>query len=135
MNILIRDTDKKVTDVLKLMSEGHNYNYICQKLLLTPVDIFLTAKITYEIITKMAELRGSTTISATTEFIVKDGRMKTLDTVRKKHPRAFEPWGKDEDNSLMGLYQKGKSIAEIASVLQRSHGSIKARIERLFPGK
>lgn len=135
MNILIRDSGKKITDVLKLLAEGYSYDSICSKLNLTPIDIIMTAKIACELITKMAELRGSTTITGTVEFIVKEGRFQTLDSVRKKYPRAYEPWDKKEDGSMMELYQQGKSVQEIAEILQRTTGSIKARIERLLPPK
>lgn len=135
MNIVIRDTGKKITDVLKLLAEGYSYDSICARLSLTPIDIMMAARIAGEIVTKMAELRGGTTVSGAVEFVVKEGRFVTLDNVRKKYPRAYEPWAKDEDGKLMELYQNGRNIKEIAEILQRTAGSIKARIDRLFPPK
>lgn len=134
MSILIRNTDKKITDVLELLAQGHTIDQICSMLELTPADIMLSASIACDLITKTVELR-STPVSGKVEFVVKEGRFQSLEQVRKKYPRAYEPWGKDEDKDLMELYQRGKTIKQIAEQLQRTTGSIKARIERLLPPK
>ena len=130
-NILIRDTEIKITDVLKLLGEGYTYKQISEKLNITPNDIILSVHIASDIISDMVSIRGKDIISAKMEVILKNNRLVPLEEVRKKHPRAFEKWHESETNNLISYYKSGKSIAEISIILQRTYGSIKAQLEKV----
>ncbi len=54
-----------------------------------------------------------------------------LATIRKTHPRAFEPWSSEEENQLRRLHQEGISVEDIAKRLQRQHGAVTARLKKL----
>ena len=131
ISILIRDTEVKITDVLKLLGEGYTYDQISNKFKITPTDIILSARIASDIISEMVSIKGKDIISANMEFILKNGKMVPLEEVRKKHPRAFEKWHENETNNLISYYKSGKSVAEISIILQRSYGSIKAQLEKI----
>ncbi len=130
-NILIRDTEVKITDVLNLLSEGYTYDQISDKFKITPTDIMLSARIASDIISEMVSIKGKDSINARMEFIISKGNLVPLEEVRKKHPRAFEKWHESETNNLISYYKSGKSIADISSILQRSYGSIKAQLEKV----
>jgi hypothetical protein len=54
-----------------------------------------------------------------------------VERVRKKHPRAYEPWTKDEEAQLLKLHNAGESINIISNVLQRQPGAIESRLRKL----
>lgn len=51
--------------------------------------------------------------------------------IRKKHPRAYEPWSDEEDRMLTRLYHEGQSVAVLAKIFQRQRGAIASRIRKL----
>ncbi len=51
--------------------------------------------------------------------------------IRKKHPRAYEPWSDEEDRLLIKLYNEEPSIAALSKIFQRQPGAITARIRKL----
>ena len=130
-SITIRDTDVKITDVLKLIGEGYSYEQISKKYNITAVDIMLSAQIAENAITKMVKLKGAEALSGEMEFILKNSQIVSLDEIRKEHPRAFEKWNKKEDEDLIEFFNSRKQIVDIANLLQRSPGSIKARLEKV----
>ena len=54
-----------------------------------------------------------------------------LDEIKKQYPNAYEPWQQEEDNFLKKLHYKNKSINEIAQILKRQSGAIRARLKKL----
>lgn len=54
-----------------------------------------------------------------------------IEHIRKVHPRAYEPWTKDEDERLIREYRSGKSIEELMEVFGRQSGGIKSRLKKL----
>jgi hypothetical protein len=68
------------------------------------------------------------------QFIL-DNLDDALETKRqtraKKEANQWEPWTEDQDNTLTELYQNNAPISQIAHLLRRSRGGIKARIHRL----
>lgn len=130
--IQIRDTNVKITDILKLIGDGCTYSQITQKYPdMTIADIMMSAKVAEEIIGTMVKIHGNYLSSVKMEFIFKNGHFKSIDELQQKHKRAFVKWDTAEDNNLVSMYKSGKKITEIAEILQRTHGSIKARLERL----
>ncbi len=51
-----------------------------------------------------------------------------LEEVRQKHPNAYRPWSTEEDAQLAGLHGSGKKAMEIATMLGRRPGAIRARL-------
>lgn len=51
--------------------------------------------------------------------------------IRKKYPRAYEPWTEEEDEKLIFEYKSGKTIEELIELLGRQRGGIKSRLEKL----
>lgn len=52
--------------------------------------------------------------------------------VREKHPRAYERWSDEEDVRLRALYEEGRTVMEIAEILQRQPSAISSRLKRYF---
>ncbi|WP_113698814.1 SANT/Myb-like DNA-binding domain-containing protein [Nonomuraea lactucae] len=59
------------------------------------------------------------------------GKGPTLEQLRQKHPRAYEPWTPDEEQQLIDLYTSGSKPAAIAKQLQRQSGAIRSRLRKL----
>lgn len=57
-----------------------------------------------------------------TDYIIK---------LQQKHPNAYEKWTKEEEQKLVAEYNKGKSIAELSSILGRQIGGIRSRLVKL----
>lgn len=51
--------------------------------------------------------------------------------IRQKYPNAYESWTKEDDESLVNMFQQGKSIAELANHFQRKKGAIRSRLKKL----
>lgn len=54
-----------------------------------------------------------------------------VEEIREKHPKAYTKWTEDEDNLLRKEYLRGKTVEELASMLQRKPGAIRSRLIRL----
>lgn len=50
---------------------------------------------------------------------------------RSQHERGGAKWSAEEDEIIVGLFEEGASVADIASAQKRSWVSIIARLERL----
>lgn len=129
--ITIRDTDIKITDVLKLIANGYSYEQITKKHNITFSDIMLSARLAEDLISKVIKFKGAESLSGEFEFILKKGKLESLDEIRKEHPRAFEKWNTKEDEDLINFYNNKRKITEIGQILKRSPGSIKARLEKM----
>ena len=49
----------------------------------------------------------------------------------KRYPRGGEPWTTEEEQDLLSMHRRGKSIYQIASILKRTPGAISDRLKRL----
>lgn len=54
-----------------------------------------------------------------------------MEKIRAKHPRAYEAWSVKEECQLADLFTAGTGLKEIAAVLQRQPGAIRARLKKL----
>ncbi|MBR2340202.1 MAG: hypothetical protein IKA74_05150 [Clostridia bacterium] len=45
--------------------------------------------------------------------------------------RSFKPWTDEENQIMISAFNEGKSITEIASLLQRSYGAVRKRLKKL----
>ena len=55
----------------------------------------------------------------------------SIESIRKSHKRAYEPWSKDEESRLSMLYEQGATIQELAQEFQRQPGGIRSRLKKL----
>lgn len=53
-----------------------------------------------------------------------------LQEIRRQHPRAYEPWSKDEDARLSQLFGNGVGVRDIAQQLQRQPSAIQSRLRK-----
>ena len=51
--------------------------------------------------------------------------------IRQEYRRAYEPWGKDEDQMLQDLKNRIKDAKALAMIFQRQPSAIKSRIQKL----
>lgn len=60
-----------------------------------------------------------------------DGHDDRLVAIRAVHPRAYEPWTRDEDERLRAMVAGGETAAAMSVALQRQPGAIRSRMLRL----
>jgi len=61
----------------------------------------------------------------------KDSIAYSLEKIRKKHPRAYQPWTREEENKLISEYNSDKNIEELMEIFGRQKGGIISRINKL----
>lgn len=54
-----------------------------------------------------------------------------VENIRKTYPKAYYPWGDEEESLLIRLYKENQKMVEIAEKLKRQPGSIKARLRKI----
>ncbi len=130
-DVQIRNTNLKITDILHLIGDGLSYEQIMLKHpQITMTDIMMSAKIAEEIIGTMVKLHGTTIPSLRMEFVFRNNRFKSIEDMQQVNARAFAKWNQAEDTNLITMFKSGKEIKEIADVMERSIGSIRARLEK-----
>lgn len=130
--VMIRDTGVSITDVLGLIARGYSYKQVLETHpALSLGDIMLSAKATLDLIGKVIMVEHDLKIEGEMKFTVKNGQFKSVDELKKDHPRAFEKWTDQERQDVERMFKAGDSIAIIAEKLQRSYGSIRARLIRM----
>lgn len=50
---------------------------------------------------------------------------------KELHANAYTPWSDEEDSTLRFLHRQGKTIKELALILQRNEGSISSRLRKM----
>lgn len=130
--ISIRDTDIKLTDLLKLISEGYSYPQMLEKHPeLHLGDIMAAAALALQVIQEYVTNEDTIEIHHTINVTAHGKKLLNLTKVREKYPRAFMPWKTDEETSLIELFRNGATIENIASIHKRKVGAIKSRLEKL----
>jgi hypothetical protein len=51
--------------------------------------------------------------------------------IREKHPNAYKPWSKEQDEELKKLFTEGQKIKDLMKSFGRKRGGITARLEKL----
>ena len=54
-----------------------------------------------------------------------------MDKQKRLHANAYSPWSNEEESTLSFLYRQGKTVKELAIILQRNEGSIRSRLRKL----
>ncbi|UCG61228.1 MAG: DUF433 domain-containing protein [Candidatus Zixiibacteriota bacterium] len=130
--VMIRDTGISITDVLGLIAAGYSYKQVLEgHSELSLGDIMLTAQVARDLIDKVVMVDRDLKVEGEIRFVVKGGQFKSVDELKKDHPRAFEKWTDQEHQDVIRMYKAGDSIKTIAEKLQRSYGSIRARLIRV----
>ncbi len=131
-DIMIRDTELKVTDVLHLIAAGYSYKQILEnRPTLTLGDIMLSAQVAEDLLQKIVLLDQQASANGQFKFIVRNGQFQSLDELKRDNPRAFEKWSDEEEDEMVRLFKANETIIQIARHLKRSYGSIRLRLIRL----
>ncbi|MEW6412674.1 MAG: DUF433 domain-containing protein [Candidatus Zixiibacteriota bacterium] len=130
--VMIRETGVAITEVLELIAAGHSYKQVLEKYpQLSLGDIMLSARVAKDLVEKIIIVDKEIKVEGAMKFTVKGGQFRSVDEMKKDHARAFEKWTEHELEEVVRLHKGGRNISEISRQLQRSYGSIKARLERL----
>lgn len=54
-----------------------------------------------------------------------------FDAIRARHPNAYFPWDKAQDEQLKDLFAKGAPVADLAKSFNRTRGAIRSRLAKL----
>jgi hypothetical protein len=60
-----------------------------------------------------------------------DNQVRNRERVSALASNAGKPWDDEDDRELAELFDSGRPVADIATVFQRTHGSIASRLVRL----
>lgn len=105
---------KKSAAVLSLIASGFSYAQIVDGHPdITYFDVFHAAE------------EALTLLETPTDYQSRIARIK------EAHPRAYEPWSAEEEESLRTLHRNGVSPREIALRLHRQPGAISSRMAKL----
>jgi hypothetical protein len=54
-----------------------------------------------------------------------------FDAIRARHPNAYLPWDKAQDEQLRELFAQGSSVGSLAHTFNRTRGAIRSRLAKL----
>ncbi len=60
-----------------------------------------------------------------------DKEISYMEKQKQLHANAYAPWSEEEESTLRFLYNQGKSVKELALILQRNEGSIRSRLKTI----
>ena len=60
-----------------------------------------------------------------------DKELSYMDKQKRLHANAYSPWSNEEESTLSFLYRQGKTVKELAIILQRNESSIRSRLRKL----
>jgi len=107
---------EKSRAILEAIAKGHTYEQILlQDLAWTYHDIFEAAA-------EALEAAAPTMLS----------KAYSVEKIRSEHPHAYEKWDAAQDEQLRQLHRAGKTVAEIAELMQRQPGGIRSRLAKLI---
>lgn len=90
-----------------------------------------------EIQDALIEVLGHCTIESVEQYMVriKEERQAAHEDKMarnaQRYPRGGEPWSPAEEQELLSLHRRGKSIYQIAGILKRTPGAIGDRLKKL----
>lgn len=54
-----------------------------------------------------------------------------MEQSKLKHPRAYQSWTDTEETQMLDLIKMGKSVAEVAIILERQPSAIQSRLHKI----
>ena len=60
-----------------------------------------------------------------------DKELSCMYKQKQLHANAYAPWSNEEESTLSFLYHQGKTVKELALILQRNEGSIRSRLRKI----
>lgn len=60
-----------------------------------------------------------------------DKESSYMERQKQLHAKAYAPWTDEEESTLRFLYRQGKTVKELALILQRNEGSIRSRLKKI----
>ena len=76
-------------------------------------------------------LHSSDAIELPIEESNSDKELSYMYKQKQLHANAYAPWSNEEESTLSFLYHQGKTVKELALILQRNEGSIRSRLRKL----
>ncbi len=70
----------------------------------------------------------STTVDS---FKSQEGQTNYMEVQKQLHANAYSKWDEEEEKKLVEYYSQGKSVTEIAAIMQRNEGGISSRINKM----
>lgn len=58
-------------------------------------------------------------------------KLSYMEKQKQLYANAYAPWTDEEESTLRFLYRQGKSVKELAAILQRNDGSIRSRLKKM----
>lgn len=101
-------------DILRMLSSGlTNEEMLALNPSLSESDIALAAK------------------EALRLNFVAQTHQERLSKIVQRYPRAYDKWSPDEEQRVAELYKEGKTLREIAAVVERQPNAIRSRLEKM----
>ena len=75
-------------------------------------------------------LHSSDAIELPIEESNSDKELSYMYKQKQLHANAYAPWSNEEESTLSFLYHQGKTVKELALILQRNEGSIRSRLRK-----
>lgn len=75
-------------------------------------------------------LHSSDAIELPIEESNSDKELSYMYNQKQLHANAYAPWSNEEESTLSFLYHQGKTVKELALILQRNEGSIRSRLRK-----
>ena len=76
-------------------------------------------------------LHSSDAIELPIEESNSDKELSYMYKQKQLHANAYAPWSNEEESTLSFLYHQGKTVKELALILQRNEGSIRSRLRQI----
>ena len=76
-------------------------------------------------------LHSSDAIEPPIEESNSDKELSYMYKQKQLHANAYAPWSNEEESTLSFLYHQGKTVKELALILQRNEGSIRSRLRKI----
>jgi DNA-binding NarL/FixJ family response regulator len=58
-------------------------------------------------------------------------QLSHMEQSKQKHPRAYQPWTDAEEAKMLDLIKMGKSVNEVATILERQPSAIHSRLRKI----
>ena len=76
-------------------------------------------------------LHSSDAIELPIEESNSDKELSYMYKQKQLHANAYAPWSNEEESTLSFLFHRGKTVKELALILQRNEGSIRSRLRKI----